>query len=174
MKSLTFTPLSFLRKALLCIKSDCLFAVNGAELWNQKQVLYSPSACDYALGRNKKGRVPSLETDGIPTLLYHPDSLSLRHMEQLPPLVWVIHDILIMSISPSGHESESARASFCLVSFPWTSHFNCHLQRFHFQLMTPSFWHGAPQGSPFGLMSFSLYHCFSFFHPLSFSYKLNK
>lgn len=125
-KSLTFTPLSFLRKALLCIKSDCLFAVNGAELWNQKQVLYSPSACDYALGRNKKGRVPSLETDGIPTLLYHPDSLSLRHMEQLPPLVWVGGaDILIMSISPSGHES--ARASFCLVSFPWTSHFNCHI-----------------------------------------------
>lgn len=94
----------------------------------------------------------------IPTLLCHPtgQSVSLRSIEQLPPLVWLINDTLITTISPHGPN----RASFCCVSLTAAAHFN--RQRFTISLSIIDsqpllHWRsGVPQGSPLGTTCFYL------------------
>lgn len=94
----------------------------------------------------------------IPTLLCHPtgQSVSLRSIEQLPPLVWLINDTLITTISPHGPN----RASFCCASLTAAAHFN--RQRFTISLSIIDSqpllnWRsGVPQGSPLGTTCFSL------------------
>lgn len=69
----------------------------------------------------------------IPTLLCHPtgQSVSLRSIEQLPPLVWLINDTLITTISPHGPTEPLSVVYLWLLLLTLT----VNVSQFHSQLL---------------------------------------
>ncbi len=156
----------------LLVKKTVYLFLSGADLWKQrKYTLCSPSACDSPLGRREgKGLFGNKWN---PNTAVPPNTTkSLRCMEQLPPLVGVIYDMLITSLPLMGMAEPLFVKSlgcclrpvlilFCLftikISLSMADHF------FLIDWMC-----GVPQGPPLGLiclytfvMLFSSYYKYS-------------